>query len=114
MPQKRTLADRTLIAKRRLVRVLTDHGAALPRTLEQKISDAGLPDLRIDPHILTPARKSLLEYGRIIATKQLRRGTPTVWFHLKETPQKIVADRIALQEPVYLALQKGDLPIRTG
>lgn len=107
-------AERTLIAMRRLVSVLTAHGAALPRTLEQKISDAGPPGLRIDPHILSPARKSLVSRGRILETEQKRRGADTVWYHLKEIPAQTVAARIAAQEPVYLALQKGDLPKRIG
>ena len=49
---RRTRLEREALACRRLVRVLARHGVANSRTLEQKISDAGPGDQRVDPHVL--------------------------------------------------------------
>ena len=54
---RRTRADRELLAAKRLRNVLRVHGVATDRTLEQKISDAGPFDQRIDPHVLTDVRR---------------------------------------------------------
>jgi hypothetical protein len=53
------------IAVRRLRNILRSHGIASARTLEQKISDAGPTNQRIDPHILTTARTRLMTDGEI-------------------------------------------------
>ena len=80
-----TREERLQIGKRRLTNVLGNHNIAVARTLEQKISDAGPPDQRIDPHILTEARNELQQEGRILELR--RRNTP--WYHLSNTPQSV-------------------------
>jgi len=102
--------DRVQIARKRLISVLERHGIALARTLEQKISDAGPYNQRIDPHILTGARNTLVEEGRLIRVQHYN----APWFHLAETPETTVEQRLAEQLPVFLAFQHGDMGSRVG
>ena len=62
---KLTRADRDALAEKRLLANLKAHGIATTRTLEQKISDGGPFNQRIDPHVLTPARNRLVGAGKI-------------------------------------------------
>ena len=72
------MEGRDALARERLVRVLGRHGIANARTLEQKISDAGPYNQRIDPHALTPPRNALVKEGQI--TRLQKHNAP--WFHL--------------------------------
>ena len=101
--------DRPEIAKRRIVNILRKHGIATMRTLEQKISDAGPSNQRIDPHVLTTARNQLIKAGVVIRIDDL-----APWYRLKDTPKKIVKQRLAEQLPVYEALQHGGMGVRVG
>ena len=92
------------------MRILSAHGIALARTLEQKISDAGPANQRIDPHILTPARNKLISKGKI--TKITAANTP--WYHLADTPLTTVQNRLDEQLPVLQSLQSGTLGSRIG
>jgi hypothetical protein len=103
-------ANRALLATRRLILVLRTHGVPLWRTLEQKISDAGPPSMRVNPHVLTDARRPLVEQGRI---RRLQRGN-TPWLHLNSTRGATVARRLAEQEPVHLEMQTRDVILRLG
>lgn len=60
------MRDRKDLAKKRILSVLQKHGIATARTLEQKISDAGPYNQRINPHVLTPARNLLIDEGEVI------------------------------------------------
>lgn len=102
--------DRLALARKRLLSVLKATVVSLARTLEQKISDAGPSQMRIDPHILTTARTQLISEGLI---KQLKRhGVP--WYHLTAMPQRSVKARLAVLQPIHAALQSGDLSKRIG
>lgn len=90
--------------------VLRSHGIALWRTLEQKICDAGPNPMRVNPHVLTDARRPLLNEGRI--RRLARRNTP--WLYLDSTPAATVARRLAEQEPVHLEMQTRDVILRLG
>ena len=79
------------IATKRLQRILHTHTVANARILEQKISDAGPYNQRIDPHILTEARNTLRDRGVIQQTR--RRGVP--WYHLTTTPAAAVEKRLS-------------------
>ena len=105
-----TRAERLELARKRLESVLTRHGVANARTLEQKISDAGPSNQRIDPHILTQARRTLVEKGRI---KEITRNDAP-WYYLANTPRLIVEERLEEQLPIYRGLQHGDLGSRVG
>jgi len=98
------------IGKRRLVRILRAHGIANARTLEQKISDAGPSNQRVDPLYLTFARDELIANGVIL--QQEPAGTP--WYYLSETQSQIVASRLSEQLPVYTQLQHPSLIPRIG
>lgn len=67
------------------------------RTLEQKISDAGPGDQRIDPHILTPVKTRLVDEGVLGEIND--RGTP--WFFASNTPRKAVDERLETLLAVY-------------
>lgn len=102
--------DREQLARTRLVRILRQHGIATARTLEQKISDAGPYDQRVDPHVLTGVRNHLIEEGRIV--QRQRENAP--WFHLPETPAETVRQRLEEQLPVYRKFRHGNLGARIG
>ncbi|MDV4159313.1 hypothetical protein [Rhizobium brockwellii] len=88
--------ERERIAAKRLLSVLGRHGAAIARTLEQKISDAGPFNQRIDPHILIPVRNDLVKMGLI----QKIRAHGRDWFALPDIPPQILHDRIEEQAQV--------------
>jgi cell envelope opacity-associated protein A len=50
---------------------LRSHVIACARILERKISDAGPTNQRIDPHILTEARKEPAEKGSILEIRRV-------------------------------------------
>ena len=105
-----TTDERKKLARVRLVKILDRHGIANSRTLEQKISDAGPYNQRIDPHILTPARNTLLKEQRI--TKIQEENAP--WFHLADTSIRTIQKRLAEQLPVFRGLQRGSMGTRVG
>jgi hypothetical protein len=51
--------------QKRLLVNIEAHGIATARTLEQKISDGGPFNQRVDPHVLTPVRNRLVDEGKI-------------------------------------------------
>jgi hypothetical protein len=81
---KLSLEQRKALAEKRILSVLSRLTVANQRTLEQKISDAGPGDQRIDPHILTPVKTRLVDEGVLGEIND--RGTP--WFFcVKHPPQ---------------------------
>ena len=102
--------QREELARKRLLSVLRRHGIATARTLEQKISDAGPSNQRIDPHILTPVRTSLLENGLI--AKVTHANAP--WYHAADTPQSLIQERLEVQLPLFRRFQHGNLGPRLG
>jgi len=70
------------LAEKRILSILDRHGIAVSRTIEQKIADAGPNNLRVDPHLITEARRTLETAGH------LRGDTP--WFHLTGAPPQTV------------------------
>ena len=107
---RRGKEDRLALACRRLIRVIGRHGVATARTLEQKISDAGPGDQRIDPHVLTTARLKLIEEGEVV--RLLRENT--AWFHLASTPGEILRARMNEQLPVFRKVHAGNFTKRAG
>ena len=104
------LTARQLLARKRLINILTRHGVANARMLEQKISDAGPFDQRIDPHVLTPERNFLLNNGRIV--KITRSAAP--WFYLPSTPRNTIEERLAEQLSIFQRLHRGNFVMRVG
>jgi hypothetical protein len=97
------------VAFRRLNNVLGNHVVANARTLENKISDAGPFNQRVQPHILTEARQILEKRGDV-----LRKGNGIVWFYLAETPLHQVQPRLAAQKSVHDELLKHTFTVRLG
>jgi hypothetical protein len=105
------------IAVKRLQNILRSHVVASARILEQKISDAGPTNQRIDPHILTEARRVLEQRGVVVPVHS--GGVP--WFHLKDTDPEALKIRLAelttlhrqTQRPQFVTLVGQTLEIAT-
>jgi len=69
--------------------------------------------MRIDPHLLTPARKKL-ESEQLLVPRKPPKAPGSVWFHLHDTPPRTIRARLAAQLPVYQALQKEPFKKRLG
>ena len=108
--RRRPPEDREYLARRRLIRVLARHTVAIARTLEQKISDAGPYDQRIDPHVLTRVRNQLVEEGQI---GKLEEGN-TPWYYVEGTPEETVVRRQAEQLRIVRAIAADDFGERVG
>lgn len=98
------------IGRRRLINILRRHSISLSRTLEQKISDAGPNNLRVNPHILTKSRQSLESEGLIICLNY--RGTS--WYHLHDTPEHTIKRRLSELSPIHEAICRRDFGLRLG
>jgi len=90
--------------------VIGHHVLANPRTLEQKISDAGPNNQRIDPHVLTDVRKRLVRDGHI--AKLFEGGVE--WFHLPDENKDAITQRLKEQMTVYKRMVDGEIPKRIG
>jgi hypothetical protein len=97
------------IAFRRLNNILTAHTVANARTLENKISDAGPTNQRVQPHILTEARQILENRGDI-----LRVGDGTLWYYLAGTAPDQLDERLLAQKAIHDEVLKHDFKIRLG
>jgi hypothetical protein len=102
--------QREIIARRRLERVLKNHIVANARTLEQKISDAGPSDQRIDPHILTRVRNAMVREGKISKIPY----SETNWFTLPQTDAALLNQRLAEQALTTKELRKQSVSVRIG
>ena len=80
------------------------------RTLEQKISDAGPYNQRIEPLHLTKARKELEDLGTII--QEYRQTGP--WYRLSTTPEKEWKKRLDQVEPILERWQSGTQHMAVG
>ena len=94
---KRSEDDRAALARKRILSVLSAHVIANARTLEQKISDAGPLNQRIDPHILTDARQQLQKEGTITSTSE--ENAP--WYYASNTTPSDVHDKLQTLVPIY-------------
>lgn len=110
MAGQRTTRDRLELAEHRLRKVLRANTVCSGRTLENKISDAGPTPMRIDPHVLTKARRGLEEAGEIIPLKL----DGMRWYHLATTPEPDVTAKLALLRPLHKELQDGAFLKRMG
>lgn len=102
--------ERDAIARKRIVSILKKQGVANWRTLEHKISDAGPNPVRVQPHILTPAKKDLVKKG-VLGVEA--RGKSS-WFYLAGEDTKRVNARLSELWPIWDAFTDGALVGRTG
>jgi hypothetical protein len=103
--------ERLLLALKRLENILRTHGIATARILENKISDAGPTNQRIDPHILSKARKISENQGLVLHIQD-RHGTP--WYYLKGTPEEEMKRRFAELREVYDQTLDKHFTLRMG
>ena len=108
--ESRTPEARIELGERRLRNVLTKHGIALARTLEQKISDAGPSHMRVDPHALTASRKRLQDSEEINS----RSVNGADWYYLTQSSTDFVESRLQEQLGVYRHLHMSKVRKRTG
>ncbi len=105
--QRLSRDERYTLAVRRLTRNLDALGVANMRTLEMKVSDSGPDAQRVDPHVLTRARRDLEKAGRIVRKKDL-------WFHRSNEAKARVDERLAVLEPLHHRLTAGAFTVRLG
>jgi hypothetical protein len=94
----------------RLQNILRAHPVATARTLEQKISDAGPNNQRIDPHILTQARARLQQ--RTIIRHQTRSNI--AWYYLYDVPVDRLNERLDELGPLHDRVHRNSLTTRLG
>src|SRR5262249_23791893 len=102
--------SRIILGRSRIIKNLERLTVANWRTLEQKISDAGPSHMRVDPHILTDSKRSLINEKHIIPIKD----KDVEWYILPETPQRLVDARLAEVQKIYRALSREAVRKRIG
>src|ERR1041385_4770537 len=85
------------IGARRLPKVLKQHTVANMRTLEQKISDAGPGDMRVNPHVLTEVRNYMVKKGDLVEIK----FAGTAWYHLPDAEPSLLHDRLDVLSTLF-------------
>ncbi len=90
------------LAARRLRNILSSYVVASTRTLEQKIADAGPVNQRIDPHILTETRNTLIQKGEI---QILHKGSVR-WYYLSSADLALVRARVLELDTLHRQTQK--------
>jgi hypothetical protein len=83
---------------------------AVDRTLEQKIADAGPFNQRIEPNLLTVARRELEQEG--VVNSIVDAGVP--WYFLTQTPNETVQARLSEQRVVHVEAGAGAFKNQLG
>lgn len=104
--QRLSREDRVRIGIRRIVSNLETLTVANMRTLEMKVSDAGPPALRVDPHILTKSRQSLVHDQRLVSS--------TPWFYRSHESKEKVEERLSVLKPIYSRTIASSFTLRLG
>ena len=102
--------DRIKLGGKRIYSILRQHGIANIRTLEQKISDAGPNNQRVEPHVLTTALKRLINKGSV----KRRQDDNSSWYYLSETPQSDMDVRLQKQLSIWRDFLKKPQPKLRG
>lgn len=101
---------RIALGKKRLESVLSRHTVAEARTLEQKISDAGPSEQRVDPIYLTVALQELRDEGRVL----FREVEGIKWYYLANSDLGSVDKRMDEQVAVYARVTSEHFKNRVG
>lgn len=91
---------RITIGKRRVQSILDRETVAHQKTLEQKISEQGPRDQRVDPHLVGLAVYDLLKLNRLRTHHHPTTGS-TRWYANPGTPDAAVNARLATLAPLY-------------
>lgn len=102
--------EREQVARKRIVSILKKQVVANWRTLEHKIGDAGPNPVRVQPHILTPAKRELMKKS-VLGVEM--RGKSS-WFYLAGEDREKINARLAELWPIWDAFTEGALVGRTG
>src|SRR4051812_27681099 len=98
---RRLAADRDALAERRIQSVLRTYTVCSMRTMENKISDGGPADQRIDPHLLTMARE------RLVTAEIIRRiDVDCPWYYLASTSAAALKAKLAELVTVHRRYQR--------
>jgi hypothetical protein len=92
--------DRIALGKRRVQSVLDRHIVAHRRTLEQKISEQGPKDQRIDPHLLGFAITDLVAQNRLIVHHHMA-AAKTDWYANPLAQQAVINTRLDVLAPLH-------------
>lgn len=99
------------LGRARIINILKRHGVAHTRTLEQKISDAGPSNMRVEPQLLGESLKGLFDEDKI--GKSVVQATGS-WYFLEETPEEERNKRLDQQLPIYQEMTKPEISKRIG
>lgn len=105
-----TRKEREEIARKRIANVLGKAAVAGMRTLEQKISDAGPNNQRVQPHILTAARNQMTKAGQVV---RLDDGSGS-WYHLADENRERIKERMSLLQPIVKKFSHQKYTTRMG
>lgn len=94
--------------------MLRNYTLANLRTLENKISDAGPTNQRIDPHVLTVAKKELTDAGEVKMYSPIPGKNDIPWFYLTGTPELDLKNRYDELEPIHRATEDRSFTKRIG
>lgn len=83
------------------------------KTLEQKISDQGPADQRIDPHLVGLALMDMLELNRTQKLTHPPTSTKS-WYANRGTPSADISERLAQLAPLYHSVSGGGFGNLTG
>jgi hypothetical protein len=106
--------ERIELGKRRLRSVLKTQVLCSLRTLENKISDAGPTNQRIDPHILTIAKKLLMDEGAIKTYPAEPKKNEIQWYYLNGVSEEDLIKRYQELEPIHRATVDPHFTKRMG
>jgi hypothetical protein len=105
--------ERISLAKQRVQSVLDRETVSHQKTLEQKISDQGPRDQRVDPHLVGLAIKDLLNLNRLrIHHHPATSSHP--WYANPGTSDASVSARLAELAPLYASVSGGGFGNHTG
>jgi hypothetical protein len=104
--------ERVFLGVARVQNILGRYVVANLRTLENKISDAGPTNQRINPHILTVSLQTMRNGNLVDVYRKNENSTP--WYYLKGLPDELLKPRLAELEPIYDQTQTGTFKIRVG
>lgn len=108
--QSATVRARIGIAKDRIQKILDRERVSHQKTLEQKISDQGPVNLRVDPHLVGLALKDLLELSRLKVTQH----SSHPWYANRLTPDAEIQTRLEELGPLYQQVSGGGFGNLTG
>lgn len=106
--------ERIELGKKRVRNVLRTYTLANLRTLENKISDAGPTNQRIDPHVLTIAKKELTDAGEVKTYAPAPGKNDIPWFYLEGTAEADLKNRYDELVPVHRATVDPHFTKRIG